>query len=70
MSIYLATCLNPLTAAIRGSGYKLFVKCRRYPGGPARMPPAKWCRYPGAQLERYIQSGTVIRMTGFIHKIV
>ena len=31
---------NPLTAAIRGSAYKLFVK---------------WRRYPGARLERYLQ---------------
>ena len=41
--------VKPFTAAIRGSGYKLFVK---------------WCRYPGARLERYLQNGTVIRRPG------
>ena len=40
---------NLLTAAIRGSGYKLFVK---------------WRRYPGARLERYLQNGAVIRQPG------
>ena len=40
-----ALYLNPLTAAIRGSGYKLFVK---------------WRHYPGARLERYLQNGAVI----------
>ena len=43
---------NPLTAAIRGSGYKLFVK---------------WCRYPGVRLERYLQNGSVIRIASFAH---
>ena len=41
--------VNPLTVAIRGSGYKLFVKGRRY---------------PGARLERYLQNGVVIRRPG------
>ena len=45
--------LNHLTAAIRGSGYKLFVK---------------WHHYPGARLERYLQNGAVIRMVGFTHR--
>ena len=40
---------NTLTAAIRGSGYKLYVK---------------WRRYPGARLERYLQNGVVIRRPG------
>ena len=40
---------NPLTAAIRGSGYKLFVK---------------WCRYPVARLERYLQNGAIIWRPG------
>ena len=41
--------LNSLTVAIRGSGYKLFVK---------------WHRYPGARLVRYVQNGAVIRRPG------
>ena len=43
--------LNLLTATIQGSGYKLFVKWRRYPGGPVRTLSAIWRRYLGAQLE-------------------
>ena len=31
-SDHISAVLTPLTAAIRGSGYKLFVKWRRYPG--------------------------------------
>ena len=46
MQPIIQTLFNPLTAAIRGSGYKLFVK---------------WCRYPGARLECYLQNGAVIR---------
>ena len=42
--------LNPLTVTIWGSRYKV---C------------AKWRRYPGARLERYLQNGAVIRMPGF-----
>ena len=38
--------LNPLTAAIRRSGYKLFVK---------------WRLYPAVRLEHYLQNGAVIR---------
>ena len=45
--------VNPLTAAIRGSCYKLFVK---------------WRCYPGARLECYLQNGAVIRMAGFTHR--
>ena len=59
--------LNPLTAAIWGSGYKLFVKCAII-RGPARTLPAKWRRYPVARLERYMQNGTVIWMAGFTHR--
>ena len=57
--------LNPSTGAIRRSGYKLFVKWRRYPGawlerylqngdviggGPARTLPAKWRHYLDGRL--------------------
>ena len=45
---------NPLTVAIRGSGYKLF---------------AKWRRYPRSRLDRYLQNGAVIRMAGFTHRL-
>ena len=41
--------INPLTAAIREYGYKLFVK---------------WRCYPGAQLQRSLQNGAVIRGAG------
>ena len=43
---FLYAHVNSLTAAIRGYGYKLFVK---------------WRRYLGARLERYLQNGAVIR---------
>ena len=32
------------------------------------MLTAKWRRYPGARLERYLQNVAVIRMAGFIHR--
>ena len=58
---------NPLTAASWESGYKFFVKWRRYPGArlerylqngavmrsPARTLPAKWRRYPDDWLYTY-----------------
>ena len=43
------TNFNPLTAAIWGSGYKLFVK---------------WRRYQGVRLERYLQNSAIIRGAG------
>ena len=51
--MYSYSLFNHLTATIRGSGYKLFVKWRRY-RGPARTLPAKWRRYPAARLECYV----------------
>ena len=78
MNLYLPTfkllyckfvLFNSLTAAIRGSGYKLFVKWCRYSGGPARTLPGKWRRYPAVRLERYLQNGTVIRMAGFTNRL-
>ena len=45
--------LNPSTAAIRRSGYKLFVK---------------WRRYPTARVEHNVQNGAVIRMASFTHR--
>ena len=41
--------ISPLTAAIRGYGYKFFVK---------------WYRYLVARLEHYLQNGTVSRRPG------
>ena len=42
-------CFNPLTAAIRGSGYKFFVTLYHE---------------PAARLEHYLENGTVIRRAG------
>ena len=41
--------INPLTAIMWGSGYKLFVK---------------WLHYPGARQECYLQNGAVIQRPG------
>ena len=37
-------------------------------GDQATTLPAKWHRYPGGRLERYLQNGAVIRMADFTHK--
>ena len=61
-SVFWPRDLNPLTAAIRGSGYKFFVTLHHEPavriehylqirtGGPDRTIPANWDREPAARM--------------------
>ena len=62
------TGVNPLIATVQGSGYKLFVKWRQFPGGPASVQLALWRQYQGARLERYLHYGAVIQMPSFTHR--
>ena len=57
----------PLTAVSRGSGYKFFVTMYHEPGDPDKTLHAKTGRQTAAQIERYMQMGTVSRRPGYTH---
>ena len=60
--------LNPLTATIRGSGYKFFVTLYHEPAARLEHYLQNGTVIRRGRLERYLQIGTVSRRAGFIHR--
>ena len=59
-----------LTLRLPSAGIRLKNLCNHMPsaGDLARTLHEKWCRQPGARLERYMKIGAVSRGPGYTHR--